>query len=255
MDRYRLRRIIQKVRAFIKYGYFEFPEWMLALFSKAERMKLLNVFHQMGIREAEKYFILDPRSDPYPFLETFILKMYGYCDYKDKTIIDVGAQTGDSVLYFSYCGARKIYAFEPLIDNFRILENNVYMNKINCDCYNVGLGNFTGSIKVENSSRMARPLTRGSSENEIIKISRLDEYNIIADVLKIDVEGFEMEVLKGGLNTVKTAMIVIVETHSKELQVEVARFLLGLGFRRKRKIQNYIAKNVRVEYWLRQDGH
>ena len=35
--------------------------------------------------------------------------------------------------------------------------------------------------------------------------------------MKIDVEGFEMEVIEGGINTVKSANKIIIETHSKRL--------------------------------------
>ena len=144
-----------------------------------------------------------------------------------------------------------IYAFEPLKNNFRILEKNVVQNKINCIRYNVGLGDFTKEVDVDVSGAMAKPLITSSLEHEIIKIDKLDNFNIYADVIKIDVEGFEIEVIKGGLNTVKNAKAIIIETHSKNLQVEVAKMLSGLGFHLSKIIKNYASKNVRVEYWFK----
>ena len=78
-----------------------------------------------------------------------------------------------------------------------------------------------------------------------------DSYKIKPDIIKIDVEGFEVEVLNGGLNTLNESKNIIIETHSKILQVEVAKILMGLGFHLKNTVRNYTAKDVRVEYWER----
>ena len=87
------------------------------------------------------------------------------------------------------------------------------------------------------------------NDQTTMKIDKLDNYKIDADIIKIDVEGFEVEVLKGGLNTIKNAKTIIIETHSKDLQIKVAKLLSGIGFKMEKKIQNYLAKNVRIEYW------
>ncbi|WMT49129.1 MAG: FkbM family methyltransferase [Thermoplasmatales archaeon] len=99
-------------------------------------------------------------------------------------MIDVGAQTGDGVLYFSQRGARLIYAFEPLERNFKILQNNIINNKINCYSYNTGLGNDVGIINIDSSGNRVKPV-------------------------KSD--------LKGGLNVINNAKTIIIETHSKVL--------------------------------------
>lgn len=232
-----------------KYENIRLREIMMAILSKNERKKLLDAYSELGVREAGKYFVVDPNSDKSPFLETFILNQYKFCDYSGKTVIDVGANTGDSVLYFSYRGAKKIYAFEPLKDNYIILERNVALNKVCCNCYNVGLGNITKDVDVYVRGAMATALVTDSLEYENIKIDKLNNFNIDADIIKIDVEGFETEVLKGGLKTIKNAKTIIIETHSKKLQVEVAKLLLGSGFHLSKVIKNYLIKNVRVEYW------
>ncbi len=252
MRPYLFRTVIRIARVLKIYGNLKFPEILIKFLQKDSRKKLLDFYHELGIREAEKHFIIQPESEEYPFLEAFIFNIYKYYDYNNKIVIDVGAQTGDSVLYFFYHKAKMIYAFEPLKNNFRILEKNVVQNKINCILYNVGLGDSTKEIEVDISDAMAiaKPLVTSSLEHEKIKIDKLDNFNIYADVIKIDVEGFEIEVIKGGLNTFKNAKAIIIETHSKNLQVEVAKMLSGLGFHLNKIIKNYSSKNVRVEYWL-----
>ena len=76
---------------------------------------------------------------------------------------------------------------------------------------------------------------------EKIEIKKLDEIstdlNLVKPLLiKIDVQGFEMEVIKGGLKTIKQADIIIIETTFEELYNgqplfhEIYTFLQELGF-------------------------
>lgn len=251
MQPYMLRRGVRAVGVLRAHENLKFSEMLIAFLSKDRRKKLFDSYREVGIREAQKYFTILPDSEQYSFLETFVFNMYKFCDYSGKIVIDVGAQTGDSVLYFSYRGAKMIYVFEPLKNNFRILVRNVEQNKINCNYYNVALGDITKNVNVAVSGNMASALVTDDLAHENIKIDKLDNFNIHADIIKIDVEGFEIEVLKGGLNTIKNAKTIIIETHSKNLQVEVAKILLGSGFHLSKIIKNYSQKNVRLEYWIK----
>ena len=252
MRPYLIRRalIILKVLKF--YENIGLVDFIIALFKENKRKELLSVYRKSGIKEAKKYFVVDPDSEEGPFIETFILKMYEFCDFSGKVVIDIGAQTGDSTLYFSLKGAKKIYAFEPLKNNYKILEKNVTHNKINCKCFNIGLGNTTEDITLPVSGNMAIAISIGHySEYESIKMNKLDNLNLNADIIKIDVEGFETEVLKGGLNTINKAKYIIIETHSRALSAEVRELLSKMGFNLSRFVKNYLSKNVRVEYWNR----
>ena len=252
MEPYLIRRSLRIVKLLRACADIRFTEILTAVFKKNERKKLLDIYHELGIKEAGKYFVIDPNSEEFPFLEAFIFKLYQFCDFNGKVVIDIGAQTGDSVLYFSLRGAKIIYAFEPLKDNFRTLERNVIQNKINCKCFNIGLGNTTKNITVSVSSNMA--IATSTIENlyhESIIMNELDNLNLNADIIKIDVEGFEVEVLRGGLSTINNAKNILIETHSKSLQVEVAKLLSKMGFHLSKIITYYNSKNVRIEYWLK----
>ena len=99
MRPYLFRRVIRIVRVLKTYGNLKFPEILIKFLQKNSRKKLLEFYYESGIREAEKHFIIQPESEEYPFLEAFVFNMYKYYDYNNKIVIDVGAQTGDSVLY------------------------------------------------------------------------------------------------------------------------------------------------------------
>ena len=50
---------------------------------------------------------------------------------QDKIIIDIGACTGDTSIYFALKGAKKIIAVEPFPKNFEVLEKNILENNFN----------------------------------------------------------------------------------------------------------------------------
>lgn len=250
MRPYLIKRTLIILKVLKLYENIGLADLIIALFKKDKMKELLSIYRRLGIKEAKKYFVVDPNSEEGPFVETFILKMYEFCDFSGKVVIDIGAQTGDSTLYFSLKGAKMIYAFEPLEDNYKILVKNVTHNKINCKCFNIGLGNTTKDISVFVSGNMAMAASIDDySEYESIKMNKLDNLNLNADIIKIDVEGFETEVLRGGLKTINNIKDIIIETHNKTLSAEVAELLSKMGFHLSKTAKNYLSKNVRVEYW------
>ena len=65
-----------------------------------------------------------------------------------------------------------------------------------------------------------------------IRSEKLDHYSFErVDLLKIDVEGFELDVLLGAENTIRQFKPrIIIETHSKELRKKCHVFLSSLGY-------------------------
>ena len=129
---------------------------------------------------------------------------------KSKSILDIGANIGMTSLLFSEL-SEKVYAFEPSPTTFKFLKNNLENNNIlNVTPLNFGLGNdskkFNLTFAPSNRSGafISNKLTASAGHTiETIQIKRLDDtvndLNISnIDFIKIDVEGFEMEVLSGG---------------------------------------------------------
>lgn len=125
--------------------------------------------------------------------------------YKTKIFLDVGSYIG----YYSILLSplfEKIYSFEPQLTKFNALNNNVSMNKLNhkITTYNCGLGEanfetFGGAVHRKNLLRSSG-FHVNKNGNEKIKISKGDDIFDLNNQnisIKIDVEGYEYQVLKG----------------------------------------------------------
>ena len=142
-----------------------------------------------------------------------------------KTIIDIGSNKGQFLLLGrSIFPSAKIYSFEPQI-NILNLQKKVLGTK-NINYYNFSLGNEEKEselyvTKRKDSSSVLKPIltkNRNFMTNEIKKtsIKRLDELPNIKNierpsVLKLDVQGYEFEVLKGAENILDYIDYVISE--------------------------------------------
>ncbi len=146
-----------------------------------------------------------------------------------KIIIDAGAADGMISLRFSrsFPGV-EVFSFEPISKTFNELEKNTSGNP-DIRRFNMALGSSAGSSVIHVLDRItsssildvsgkiddpffARALEERGSEK--ITISTLDK-EIPVDkhvaILKMDVQGFELEILKGGVSTLKRTDIVVLE--------------------------------------------
>ena len=133
--------------------------------------------------------------------------------------MDVGSNLGHyTILSSGLIGARTI-SIEPVSKTFLRLKMNVEINELkNVKMMKVGLSNTFGKLKISNNlGAMNRILIDGENKySEIIPVLTLDEVlrnekNV--SVLKIDVEGYEKQILEGGFETLNNdnLKVVIIE--------------------------------------------
>ncbi len=131
-------------------------------------------------------------------------------DQKD-TFIDVGANIGFLSLFAcTKVGSNgQIIAFEPVSETRHILQINKNLNQFSqlkiMDC---ALGNTTELKKIYSESENrggASILNHKNEKGELIKIKKLDDFDLKESIkaIKVDVEGYELEVLKGAKKTIK----------------------------------------------------
>ncbi|MCH7772311.1 MAG: FkbM family methyltransferase [Bacteroidetes bacterium] len=152
-----------------------------------------------------------------------------------RTVLDVGANVGKFTTMISEILSNvNIYAFEPLADCYKeLIENTKHLDNINY--FNFALGEkesetiiyrneFSPSssiLKMKELHKKSFPKTMHSF-NEVIQIRDLDGVNdeinwIQKTLMKIDVQGFELNMLKGAISSLNNIDVIIVETSFVEL--------------------------------------
>ena len=135
-----------------------------------------------------------------------------------RDFIDVGGFIGDSAVIFEreFCD-KNIYTFEPAKANFALMQRTLTLNNAKRVIpVNKALGAESGTMQINilgSSSSICLPCETKNKEH--IEITTLDEFarahKIKVGFIKVDVEGFEMEFLKGVKETIftqKPAMLI-----------------------------------------------
>lgn len=159
-------------------------------------------------------------------------------------IIDVGANSGEFLeLMNSSHKDVPILAFEPIRKEFLKIQQRFIESK-HIIIENKGLGSKVEKVNLyvgefSPSSSILKPETENYTIEEI-SITQLDNYNSNFSnyhtiLCKIDVEGFEMEVLKGGEEALKRIKYLYIEARTTEIVgcsfEEIYDFLIKKGWR------------------------
>lgn len=170
-----------------------------------------------------------------------------------KVVIDVGVNIGAVLLNFAcHSPEGSIIGFEPDERNFQKAKANLELNKLdNIEIIRKGLGSETTRAKIfkvnENNEGMNRILVGanlpdGGVPFSEIEIIRLDDFAAergfeSIDLIKIDVEGYELNVLRGAEQTLREfspTLFIEVDDNNLKAQNGSARalvlFLKGLGY-------------------------
>jgi FkbM family methyltransferase len=161
------------------------------------------------------------RGRPYFLLESLGSKasrdrrLFEAIDFEGKTIYDVGAYIGVLTTFFAKkVGTKgKVVAFEPNPENFSKLLVNVAAYP-NVTTFNLGLGHRCEKLTMMASAysratgtvepSVKREIARGPHAEWSVQIVPLDTLNSLPPphFVKIDVEGYEYNVLEGMKNTI-----------------------------------------------------
>ena len=133
---------------------------------------------------------------------------------KNKDIIDAGAFTGDTSIPIAKYTNKNVYAFEPFEDSFEILKKNINSNKIkNIIPVKKSLGNINGertlylsgdNVQGITSNANARDYDTKLKVEEITLDTFVKENNLEVGFITADVEGAELDLLKGAVETIKS---------------------------------------------------
>ena len=148
---------------------------------------------------------------------------------KDSVVLDIGANTGHHSLFFSRF-AKEVYAFEPYQKMFQIMEKRIRDNSIsNITTCNFGLGESNQSLDFyapTGQNKGVGSFVRNEVGESIGKLEIRKGDDVVLgldadeiDFIKIDVEGMEISVLKGLLDSIRTYKPIMFIEMSPESQV------------------------------------
>lgn len=149
-----------------------------------------------------------------------------------RTFVDVGANVGGySVRAAAF--DMKVYAFEPNPHNLKLLQRNIEINKVTVDVLPFALGSKPQKARLQPQGGVSRIV---KDEGIEVEMRTLDSFDLpAADLLKIDVEGYELEVVKGARETLrKYRPVLMIEMHwwaGAENEAELFDILRGLEYK------------------------
>ena len=170
---------------------------------------------------------------------------------EDVTLFDIGANIGQYGIEFkSKFPNSKIHSFEPSIRAFKELERTTKGFQ-KWDSYNFGFGLeesrlklYAPSVGSASATLVIQGEVYGRNSNldfEVVDIRRLDDFlkansNVFPDIVKIDIEGFELDCLKGSLDYIDQFKIVQFEfgeinIDSRTYFRDFWNFFSALGFK------------------------
>ena len=152
----------------------------------------------------------------------------------EGVILDVGANIGLAGVWFAHFNPTKpLWCFEPLPDNVALIRRNCWQGRV----IESALGESEGTVtlRVDPGSVTASSVpTEGEAAEKTFPLRTLDGcatefgWGPVA-LLKIDAEGMEPQILRGGRQLLARVARVAVETHGAEQHAEVLSLLREAG--------------------------
>lgn len=171
---------------------------------------------------------------------------------KIEGVIHIGAHFGQEFSTYKNLGIKNVIFFEPIPSTFQRLRENIGEN---AKLINKALGNFEGHVEMNvetnnqgQSSSILDPALHLTQyphitfpDKQTVEITKLDSFleeSPNHNFINIDVQGYELEVFKGGSEFLKSVDYIMTEVNRDEVYKNCARieeldeFLSTYGFER-----------------------
>ena len=155
----------------------------------------------------------------------------------DYTLVDCGANFGYwSVLTTSKpFGAHRAIAIEPSSRNFAKLTHNARINGNRFKAMQRAIGDKPGIARLSGTKHEALSIAgdsgKGGEEVAVIALDSLIDENLITAlgryVIKLDVEGVEIQAMRGGERLLKSDCVLICEEHGNDPNHTISRHILA----------------------------
>lgn len=156
--------------------------------------------------------------------------------------VDIGANIGNHSIFFNrFCPANKVYCFEIEKSIFEILKRNMKRNCIDETFHisNIGISDKPGYVDLcevnHNNCGITKIVNEDGTQCIVDTLDNLMEGIENISLIKIDVEGFELQVIKGATNIlINQSPIIFVELQTETEFSEFDEFISIFGYSTKK---------------------
>lgn len=152
-------------------------------------------------------------------------------------VLDIGANIGNHTLFFcNECGAVFVHCFEPISSTRKVLEKNIEINHLSkrVRIHPVAAGSTSGRARITyyDKNNIGSTMLASEATGEIPIVS-IDDLVFAKEIklIKIDVEGFELEVIKGCMKTIRSNHPYIMIEIREEFMAEIRALLEPLSYK------------------------
>ena len=162
------------------------------------------------------------------------------CDYKNKVVLDIGGFYGETAVFFSSQGAKKVIIYEPVVANHNFIKKNILFNGVNAELHEEGIGEEDGyqEIQYDTIDNCFGVLGKGK---HMMKIKSKNLGKIItesdADIAKFDCEGAEENLVRILNKTLRKIDSYIIECHTPKIMRAILNKFNDAGFKLVKKIE------------------
>lgn len=156
------------------------------------------------------------------------------CDCRNKVVLDVGGFCGETAVFFSSLGAKRVIIYEPVVAHHDLIKRNMMLNAIEAELHEEGIGEKEGirTIHYESADVSLGILSKGKNQlkmrvrnvTDVIKESR-------ADIGKFDCEGAEKSLISVPKEILRKIDLYIIEAHGSEIRRAMIEKFSNAGFR------------------------
>jgi FkbM family methyltransferase len=172
-----------------------------------------------------------------------------YTDCSNKVVLDVGGFIGETAVFFSAWGAKKVIIYEPVASNHEFIKTNIALNSINAELHEEGIGEKDGYETIHYDALGVGFGFKDKGTHEMQIKNRnircvIDESG--ADIAKFDCEGAEESLLGVLSETLRKIGLYIIEVHTPEVKKALTDKFKSSGFELVKDLPNETDEKVSV---------
>jgi FkbM family methyltransferase len=170
-------------------------------------------------------------------LDNFVAGQYSALPVKDRYVVDIGANIGDTAIRFAVLGAKHVYAYEPFPYIYEIAKWNIIQNRFErkIKLFNEAVSDKKSIIKIDEKFRSyGNTALQENSKGKKVSVVTLKEivkrHELGNSSLKLDAEGYEYRIiLSSSKATLRKFKYMVLEYHN--YSDELVKKLESVGFK------------------------